>query len=885
MTTAPHSAAGLRTTLLPIEHLDAELLAAPFASDSAFAGALVALDPSLKSATDSLWRQTERDLLYRFPGMSIDELIYRRDCAWFGPPGRLAPVPLGEMLRRSMREVIYADAGRARLIVKRDKNEAEQRHWWRWLTFSLPTDLLLAAAGAGSEQLDFVCARLRQQLELGGIAEPHLHLRAALDFPTLWGSLMRVLASFKEAKANMLASPGAEWDEGRKLAPLLLRCALARLLLAAYLQESRPSGFRDFLNDRAMPRLNNRFGACRCLPLWRSVYSLAAGQAEAADAFPVLRELYAQLIGPSQPGAELDPLAGWLPSLPEGRPDFWLTHAGLDYLAGRGANDWLFAQVFWQTVRGRVWFYRHVVQRPMVAGLQWFTRTYARLSKPRKAVPQAEFIRLAGKLAGPGLRALEVRVTPEDRLSDLLKLIGDLDKAAGKLGNSSVFTLPKNRFCDWLESIKNLCDTEQKVEMGVVFHFSRSRGPDAEKGKPSAWSRGGHDDPEATQRNPSGYRFSGYYREQRTGAMTLANALIAYPRLLERVRGVDLCTDELAVPLWVLLPLVRHVLRAADQATAYLLQRGYPTQRPLRVTVHGGEDFVHLLGGIRRVDEAIELLQLGEGSRIGHAVALGVDVRAWAARARRLVLPKGERLLDLLWAWRVARRVPEDLRSWLPWIEQELSRLSAYLFGGSPTVAVLEQWWECLHKNEGLRRAGFPDGPHPQTGGDSDRLAQDWVVRWLTDSALFRRAQELETIDADQEIPLVAALQAHVRTVIGLRGIAVEINPSSNLLIGHLGDLASHPLWRLCPPAGIVSDAPGVRVCIGSDDPITFATSLPEEYQLLADALNGAGIAGPDVDAWLEAARDCGLTTKFTVPRLPGQLDRPICLDMFPVRI
>ncbi|PZN83267.1 MAG: hypothetical protein DM484_04755, partial [Candidatus Methylumidiphilus alinenensis] len=167
----------------------------------------------------------------------------------------------------------------------------------------------------------------------------------------------------------------------------------------------------------------------------------------------------------------------------------------------------------------------------------------------------------------------------------------------------------------------------------------------------------------------------------------------------------------------------------------------------------------------------------------------------------------------------------------------------------------------------------------------NSRLIQDWVYRWLTDSALFRRAQELESINVEREIPLVTALQAHVRKVVGSRGIAVEINPSSNLLIGNLGDLTSHPLWRLCPPAGMVSDAPGVRVCIGSDDPITFATSLPEEYQLLADALTEAGIAGPDVDAWLEAARQCGLTTKFTVPRLAGQLDKPMSFDRFPLRI
>jgi hypothetical protein len=207
------------------------------------------------------------------------------------------------------------------------------------------------------------------------------------------------------------------------------------------------------------------------------------------------------------------------------------------------------------------------------------------------------------------------------------------------------------------------------------------------------------------------------------------------------------------------------------------------------------------------------------------------------------------------------------------------------LFGGRLAAGDLERWWEGLHQVRTLKAVGFPDGPRPRrqnaAGGrnGSDPSPLDLVYRWLTDRALFERAQELEPIDVEREVPLVMALQAHVRGVIGSRGIAVEINPSSNLLIGHLGDLASHPLWRLCPPPRVVSDAPGVRVCIGSDDPVTFATSLPEEYQLLADALTGAGVAGPDVDAWLEAARNCGLATRFTVSRSTASLKTPMCPD------
>src|SRR5262249_38321567 len=107
--------------------------------------------------------------------------------------------------------------------------------------------------------------------------------------------------------------------------------------------------------------------------------------------------------------------------------------------------------------------------------------------------------------------------------------------------------------------------------------------------------------------------------------------------------------------------------------------------------------------------------------------------------------------------------------------------------------------------------------------------------------------------------------QKTVRTDLAHRGIVVEINPSSNLLIGNLGDLTKHPLWRICPPGTQSGDR--LRVCIGSDDPVTFATRLPEEYQLLWDAMVDGNISAYAADEWIEKARQTGTTSRFTVKR------------------
>jgi hypothetical protein len=841
---------------VPIEHIDAELLAAPLASRPAFSAALVTLSPRMLDGTAALWRDTERDLLGRFPGMSIDELNARRDHQWFGVrPALLPAVPLAEMLSNAARRVVNAESGSARPMRCAERSEAEQRRLWRWITFSLPADLLLAGVGAPSDALDTVSQALKMRLASEGLAETHLHLKAAMTFGDLWGSLMSVLAE-TGARPEMLRSPGADWDEGRALAPMLLQCAMARQVLAAFLARGRSasSDLRGYLRDLALPRLQARFGTLQAMNLWRAVANLAAGRAATAATFAGDRHLYALLIGPrfkSRPVApdpdrmaEADPMVEWFGrgSLQHAPADFRFTSAAFAYLRDSGRDDLLFARVFWQSVRGRVAFYRHVVQRPMVPGLQWFIRSYGRLSTPRRALTLRSFVHRAHRISGPGLRSLEGRLSPDDRFVDLYRTMHDIDMARSDIG----------------------------VEFGIVFHFSRMRGGGAGAGLPEAWGMGGHDDPAARRCNPSGYRYSGYYRSVRKGAVNLAALLHAYPRSLEIVRGVDLCTDELGVPLWVLKPLLAHVLRAGREASAWLGRTTGESVPPLGVTVHAGEDFVHLIGGIRRVAEAVDLLELGEGARLGHAVALGVDVKAWCAGSTLLRVPRGERLLDLLWAWQMAPQLSDAKRGWLAVVEREICRLGDAIFGQAVTPQLLSRWWLLLHDARALRCTGFPDGPVRldeqwlQVQG-TDRDALRLLQAWLTSPAVFARSQELELVDTGKDVEQLQALQDQVRRNIAGRGLVVEVNPSSNLLIGHFVDLTAHPLWRIAPPPGAADSAAPIRVAIGSDDPITFATTLPEEYQLVADALASAGVLAPDVDHWLDAARNCGLLSRFTV--------------------
>ena len=77
------------------------------------------------------------------------------------------------------------------------------------------------------------------------------------------------------------------------------------------------------------------------------------------------------------------------------------------------------------------------------------------------------------------------------------------------------------------------------------------------------------------------------------------------------LRGVDGASNELHAPPEPFAPSFRLVRRA-----------GIP-----RATFHVGEDFLHLLTGIRAVAEALTFLDLRSGDRVGHATALALILK------------------------------------------------------------------------------------------------------------------------------------------------------------------------------------------------------------------------------------------------------------------
>lgn len=897
-----------RTIHISLDHLLAEMVGFPFVSRKVLENPVDVIEPVISSAHKdearaqrSLWRNAEKYFATRFPHLSLDELISIRNSVWYGSlkknqvakaTAKLPAIPLHKHLHYLANSFLEDQGAIAtpKWCDELDGNQSREivaRRTWRWLLFAIPGDLLLAGLqenGQGPCRVTLHPTVIDNLLREGGFAETHLHLGAALDFPTVWASAMHVAARSSEHRIGMspaaFASPGADFEEGKTTASWLVRAAIARFLLGEFLVRYASGNKTTFKTHLTNSKLWQEAVVRLALSNLETGSLTSRGSDANNYSFTPLQNHYNQLTKASTKKLplkldevqKLDPLSKFFAARGHEGPSVQLQFlwAGLEYLR-HNPDDAFFARIFWQVERVRGVVYRHCIQRPLTPGLMNFIRFYDRkrvLTSPLDEIELESAATLCG--LGHGLKSLEVRSAPKDNFESQLKQLNQWKKQVIEIRRQ--------------EHAENKCRNGrlklsewQELEVGVVLHFLRFRGKDADDGTPHCFDINSNADPSFAGNN-SRYRWQAFYLDSKKQADAICEACKRDPTLLFFLRGIDICRDEHGVPNWVIAPLFQHIRGKLRQVYRdYRLRSGKKqcTELPLlRATTHVGEDFVHLSTGLRYMDEAIEYLPLRCGDRIGHGLALGIEPFRWAKEAHRIAMPREDRLFDLIWERTLhgiaGAKFTSDRKTY---VEDEILRLARSIFdpdlkpGSLPSFANVTdaiEFRKFLHTSQELERAGFPNKDLPKTRRTGVRRA---LRRYLTEPSLFRRCREIEWINAVDDSNAVAELQRLVRKRFVEAGITIEVNPISNLLVGDLTDIKNHPLWRLAPGLGNEDGAP-LRICIGSDDPLPFATALPEEYQFLYDSLVLADKSHADARLWLDDIRKMGLESRFTVPSI-----------------
>jgi adenosine deaminase len=92
--------------------------------------------------------------------------------------------------------------------------------------------------------------------------------------------------------------------------------------------------------------------------------------------------------------------------------------------------------------------------------------------------------------------------------------------------------------------------------------------------------------------------------------------------------------------------------------------------------------------------------------------------------------------------------------------------------------------------------------------------------------------------------------------------VVLEVCPGSNIALSVYPDFDSHPLRQLV-------DA-GVRVCINSDDPPFFRTSLKREYEVAREVM---GFSDTEINRMTRTALECAFVDEETRAKLLARFD------------
>jgi hypothetical protein len=438
---------------------------------------------------------------------------------------------------------------------------------------------------------------------------------------------------------------------------------------------------------------------------------------------------------------------------------------------------------------------------------------------------------LALESRGPTtLSSLEVRTSPARAAGEVRSLVLDVSRAEAPRGSAP--------------------------ERGLVLHFIKEQA--SQRGRP-------HADPRSV-----GSRFGRYFRERLQEVQAIDTALRRHPELLIILRGVDVCNLELSVPTWVFGPLFERLRRVSEDAANALAAHGSEVH-PFHFTMHVGEDFRRLVEGLRRIDEPINYRLLQPGDRLGHAVALGMNPERWAAAFPITRQPAEERLDDLLWEMDLYRnsRIPVNPTR-LESVRRQIGELASLIYARPIiTLEVLLEARNLRHSPAQLMSLGYPRLEMSAIVNPAPGSSLETLLSYLSSFEVYSRGQSSVEVVVDRlEVQMLRDAQQYLRQLVTRRAMTVEVNPSSNTLIGDF-PLEEHPVFSLHAPPGLGTNEGGaVRVSLGDDDPVTFASCLPDEFCYLYHALIRRGLGSTEVLKWLELVRRDGMRARFTVPRL-----------------
>lgn len=267
-------------------------------------------------------------------------------------------------------------------------------------------------------------------------------------------------------------------------------------------------------------------------------------------------------------------------------------------------------------------------------------------------------------------------------------------------------------------------------------------------------------------------------------------------------------------------------------------------------TYHAGEDFIHLISGLRMVYEAVEFLDMRSGNRIGHATALGIDPKLWINRLyeSQLTLKKGEWLDDLIFAYELMQN-DGQFYGHLGKLQGDIFKYFQEIYNYQKPLnihQIIESWKARKYDPIIALRWREPsifeefDSQELEDFNQLDVTIQELYERYHTGECIekYNKMIQIEPGQAPFTEEVLRDLQNMMIQHVNDKNIALETLPTSNVRISYYKRYDEHHLWRWLGIDNYNEGDPKPTVVVGSDDTGIFMTNLRNEYAHIYQTLS-----------------------------------------------
>lgn len=458
---------------------------------------------------------------------------------------------------------------------------------------------------------------------------------------------------------------------------------------------------------------------------------------------------------------------------------------------------------------------------------------------------------LNATLEDQNIKSLEARIMPRDTPMRVIKSIKQIDKIKKQTKLSSDITQTIYSHVEYiLEDNDDKDDYDDEQRYCYILHFPKEG---------------------FMVENDENNIFIGKCRHHKLRisnerrAKAVAKALANNYEVRKRIKGIDGCANEIGCRPETLATELRYLRNYNPIST---LSYDFLHKEPISigVTYHVGEDFLDIVDGLRAIDEAVFFINLKRNDRLGHALALGIDVSDYyKTKKGKVIIPKQDLLDNLVWIQYKADllniKINQRLRNQMNSLINELlvEIYANFLYENNIIInhESYLQAWMLRGDNPALYRKGkyvyqndlncqyiyYSKNP---VVSDSIRFNREVALLYYAyhfDYEVKKIGQEMYIYKPETEfIDMVKELQIGLQFEVAKKGIAIECNPTSNYLISSFKKFEKHPILRFynnsleIDPEKI-KRSPQLSVSINTDDQGVFDTYLENEYALMASAL------------------------------------------------